>query len=377
VALFRYDAGFFTSAAELLVVGACVVSQGRSRLGPLAGSLRVVLLFGAGCATAFLPWAAYFLAVAPIGDFVFDIVTVPARDYVRMRSLPFPRPDTLDADTILVYLPIAVWAVTGFALLRPPGPSRKPEAVERRWGLLLLLLVSVILYAKGIVRVSPLHLTMSIVPALLLLAVLAPPVRRSMLAAGTYLCLALAGVSALGDLWRVETRRVIPNLVWLGRGEAWQAPKEGEAWRSGSCRTPAGLERLACFTTDQKRVDAVRFVQAHTTPEEAIFSGTGRHDKIFVNDVLFYFLAARPAATKWHHFDPGLQTSAPIQQEIVGEFRARPPRLIILEPEWDEIREPNESARSSGVFVLDEALRAQYRPVARFGDISVEARAVP
>jgi hypothetical protein len=35
---------------------------------------------------------------------------------------------------------------------------------------------------------------------------------------------------------------------------------------------------------------------------------------------MIYFVEKRRPVTKWHQFDPGLQTTATIQTEIVSEF---------------------------------------------------------
>jgi hypothetical protein len=130
---------------------------------------------------------------------------------------------------------------------------------------------------------------------------------------------------------------------------------------------PAGLERLACFRTSSATIDTVLYVQRRTAADDPVFIGVPRHDRIVVNDVLLYFAMDRPPATKWYEFDPGLQTSAPIQQEIVGELQRTKPRLVVIGANWGEVREPNDSAFSSGVTVLDDYIRHTFEPVATFG----------
>ena len=63
----------------------------------------------------------------------------------------------------------------------------------------------------------------------------------------------------------------------------------------------------------------------------------------------------------------GLQTGEGIQQSIVAELTGDDVRYIALTTEFDDIEEPNESARSSGVFVLDDYIRNAYEPAATFG----------
>jgi hypothetical protein len=124
-----------------------------------------------------------------------------------------------------------------------------------------------------------------------------------------------------------------------------------------------------------EEMDASLFVQRLTEPNEPIFVGLGRHDKNFKNDVAFYLLAERPPATKWYHMDPEVQTTKPIQREMVEELRRHCVRVLVLERQWDGVKEPNASALSSGVTFLDEAIHHDYAPVQSFGPISVlEAR---
>jgi hypothetical protein len=117
--------------------------------------------------------------------------------------------------------------------------------------------------------------------------------------------------------------------------------------------------------------EAISYIQEHTSENEGILAGLTRHDKIFCNNVLFYFLSQRSPVTKWDQFDPGVQTTIEIQSEMAGELQERHPRYVVLSSEWDNIEEPNESARSSGVTVLDQYIHANYRAVAAYGPVTI------
>jgi hypothetical protein len=150
------------------------------------------------------------------------------------------------------------------------------------------------------------------------------------------------------------------------------------AYAGDKCHPAAGLERLGCFkidagptTDEQAHFAAIRFVQEITADDERIFVGLESHDRIFANDVLFYFLAKRLSATKWHHFDPGVQTTREIQTEMVGELEAVKPKVIVLKSDWSRVREPNESSVSSGVSILNDFIRACYVLAATFPGIQV------
>jgi hypothetical protein len=56
---------------------------------------------------------------------------------------------------------------------------------------------------------------------------------------------------------------------------------------------------------------------------------------------------------------------------MVEEPRSHCVRVVVLETQWDSATEPNASAVSSGVTLLDDAIRHDYAPVQSFGPISV------
>ncbi len=120
-------------------------------------------------------------------------------------------------------------------------------------------------------------------------------------------------------------------------------------------------------------ISAIQYVQQHTAPEDRIYVGAGRHDKLFLSNVRFYFFAERGSVTKWYDLHPGVQTTAPIQNEIVDAMRRHPPKLVILDVSSDDKHEPNHSSESSGVRTLDEYIVSHYAPKITFGKLIVLA----
>lgn len=123
--------------------------------------------------------------------------------------------------------------------------------------------------------------------------------------------------------------------------------------------------------SDQER--AVEYVVAHTREDEAIFVGNSRHDRIFTNDVGFYFLSGRPSATRFHELFPGVATTLLVQKEIARDIESMGVRCVVL-VHARQSEEPNSSAVSSGVYYLDEFIRSRYTPVARFGKYEIRKR---
>jgi hypothetical protein len=374
--LFRYDVGFYTFAALTLVAAGYVLSRPLPLGVRAADLLRVLLPTYAGLGLVCIPVAAAYVSHNMLHDFLFDVVYFPAEYYRRMRTMPFPSLDTvLEAPAqIGIYLPFFVWLSALSIVLLFRRSAKSPEAIgARHWIMLLLGSLSAIFYLKGLVRPSLIQLALSIVPALMLSAMLLQAKRRSL-----DRLLAIAGCAGLVIVFLptfvaavVDGDAMVQNAIWMAQRSTWSAAGADTPAGLASCRPVSGLQRSACFEIDQSRADAVRYVEAHTRPNDAIFVGLSRHDRILGNDILFYFFGGWTPATKWYHFDPALQTSREIQTEMIGNLQAAKPHYVVLESEWEDFDEPNESAVSSGVTLLDDFLRSNFQPVQVFGKLTV------
>jgi hypothetical protein len=119
--------------------------------------------------------------------------------------------------------------------------------------------------------------------------------------------------------------------------------------------------RAHCVNLDPDELRAVQLIQERTSPGDPLFVGNTRHDKVLYNDALFYFLADRPVATRYHEYSPLVTDTLSVQREMVRDLeRERPPWVVLVG--IPESKEPNASSRSSGVTVLDEWIREHYVP---------------
>jgi hypothetical protein len=55
----------------------------------------------------------------------------------------------------------------------------------------------------------------------------------------------------------------------------------------------------------------------------------------------------------------------------VAELSSKKPPYIVLDSAWDDFKEPNQSAVSSGVGILDDYIHSHFTPVAKFGTVSI------
>lgn len=367
VALFRYDVGFYTLGAHLLLGLTIALRQAGTTSERLRAFVGRAFVYVLGTALVFLLPAGLLLLAGAGPGFLHDIVLYPSRYYARMRELPLPDLRTIRAIPAesAVYLPFAATALGGAYLFITGRQKANPSIVRHHDTALVVVLTALCLFfsIKGLVRVSSIHMLLAIVPSTLLLAVLID--RRWLLSKVGRAGLALAvlvGVVApisqakrLGSLFSRD-----PGVTLASRMLAAEAEPSGDI---GRVLGPAVIARdTAC---------AANYIAASTRPGERIFSGTGRHDKIFVNNMMIYFASGRLPGTHWSHFDPGLQTRADVQELIIADLRRNRVRWVILDSSWDDFIEPNESAKSSGVVVLDNYLRVNYRQVASFDKITV------
>jgi hypothetical protein len=380
IVLFRYDVGFLVCVSLSSILAAFGLIENRHEGTLLAKLMRLLLPFWIGIGLIFVPLAAGYAVAGVVSDFVFQVIQFPSKYYVNTRSLPFPRGIyrsgwdgivQIRLMDLIVYLPLltVLLAMASVAFARDRVAEISGALIVRAWTwkVVLLAALALTLFFKGIVRASALHMALSIIPAFVVLGATAcrsllEPVVRWQQRVTQMLVVVALGLTSIASLHAAGTafRRISQNVRAVLTGELFAADRGQGHSAEGSCRQRDDLERARCFAISDAEAQTIHFIRQNTAANEAIFAGLGRHDKILVNNAAFYFLADRPPATKWYHFDPGLQTSRVIQEEIVAELEARAVRYVVTTSEWDNINEPNESAISSNVLLLDEYIRNNY-----------------
>lgn len=365
-ALFRYDSGFFILVSHCL---ALAIIRWRCTHGLWFKRWFVdCFIYVLASAVIFFPFAISYLAVAPLDAFLHDIFRFPTTHYAEMRGLPFPGPIQLsrDPEEIAVYFPVLVllFAVWVLAAKQPNGCG----SVDRRsWFPLAVMMatLAVMLFYKGLVRVSGLHMMMSIIPATVLAGLVFDQALTRRGWKATLAVMAFIGLAPGLGVARELTLDVLrPQRSLLG----WAITAKP---KSASC---VQVEDLSMFRLGEEYRSVAGFIRYHAAHDERIFVGLGRHDKIFINPQILYFEADRVPGTHWHHFDPGLQTRSDIQASIIEDIKRYNVYWVIRDASFDAVREPNGSALSSGVFTLDRYLDSDYRKVAQTGKVSIWLR---
>lgn len=368
-ALFRHDLGAYGLVAAMpLLLGPAVFRGASSGGGGRSGTAspwRPLLLFAGGVAVAFFLPAAWLLARAPWSEIRFELFTFPFETYSSVRSLPYPplfagslslatflSPGALAAATpgfpfavpLAVHSAALLWAAVRMARA-PRSEGGRPELL----GLASLALLG--LLAQNLARVRPdtVHAMAAVVVSFGVVGAWTRfasesngrALKRAVaLAIGLEIVLALTAATAIG---RVPTAGLWSALT--------VAPDPG---------------RSAGLAAGPSMREAAAFVKAVVPEDQKIFVACGRHDRVFVNEPILYFLAGRLPGSRYHALDPGVATTLPVQEEIVRGFQRHRVEWLIVSTRFDAWNEPNASALSSGVTYLDDYIRSNYGLVRRF-----------
>lgn len=101
-----------------------------------------------------------------------------------------------------------------------------------------------------------------------------------------------------------------------------------------------------------------------------VYVGVSDTSRIFVNNVMLPFLLEQPVATKYHELHTGIVTTAPVQAEVVDELHNTD--YVVL---WDYFEcEPNGGCQSSGVTLVDDYIRANFKQVVVYGNYRILQR---
>lgn len=417
-AIFRHDIGGYTFISSSIVLILYIYLRLSNR--GIMETFKLWCKYLGGTIVGFVPFSLYLLAKVPLKDLIFDLIVFPAKIFPRVRDLPYPS-FNFSFYSFLFYFPIIIYIIVGIFILL--NLSRWRDLNGREWSVVLFWILGVFFFNQARVRSDIPHLLPTIIPAIMLLPslyssklssiwkgdyfikalilfisfLLTLSLYRNALRSfavtvyilpvvlGTILVLAIYIYARLGNISRKSVLKLSSQVlsvilclfivVSFGRKELRNLPLWVFVSFSKPGLVPSQLPRargIYVFENQEYFLStAIKFIQANTKPDEFIFVGNSRHDKIFVNDVMFYFLSERYSATKYHELHPGLATTEEIQREMIDELKRNNVKFIVLWSGAENVNEPNESAISSGVTVLDDFIKMNYVPVMYFGPYKI------
>ncbi|QNI37206.1 hypothetical protein [Edaphobacter albus] len=377
--IFRHDSGFYICFAELLMM-IWIIVQSRTGTPPrelLAILGKQLLIYLTGVVLVAGPVYGVILWHAGFQNLFYDLFYVPGVIYPKVRSLPFLSAETLQqlhhpfswdgriaVESLIVFFPILLMITALLCLLTSRQSRIFPTTWQRQTFSLLFLLAS-LFFVKGLIRVGPVQMIQSIIVCLTVLAVLFGHLSQldrritvSLYITSAYLALC--------------TLPVLSHLVGFARLNLHDTvhPNAPDSFYH-RCHPSAELSRARCILIEPTVAQAVTAIDRRSSPDQPIYVGDGRHDRIFWNDVRLYFLSARRSITRWYDLHPGVQTTRPIQNQIIDSMQRLDPPVIVLNSTWDNTIEPNQSQYSSGVTALDNYIHAHYTPQVVYGNITL------
>lgn len=283
-------------------------------------------LFGVAVVT--LPVAALFSLLVPLDALLQQVIWYPLVGTQIFRRVPGPGLLGLleGADPrswLLYYIPIALIALSVIRWIR-----------ERTIPLTILglLVFATLVRLQTLGRADAFHIAQAAEPAILLAgyAFSAPSRFITRAAAGVAIALPIA--------------LAVSPLIWL------VAPPDlyGQA-----------VERVAAL------------IRSETQPDDRIFAGEIRNDRVFINPLVVYFLADRPTGTRDSMYVPGVTTTAETQQRMIDDLSTSHVGFLALDARYAGCFEATNDSRLPGSTKLDEALATNYRPFADLGAVVV------
>ncbi len=371
--LFRHDIGAYIVIAELTVVGIFVLTASEINDGnKFVILLKSCFLIVAGISCVLGPALVYFFSRSAMGEMTTDLLGFPSI-YYRMRAVAYPQPSFVlpvfgfwnraswIQDRILIpqlpyFLPFIIYPVTGLVLLKKFFSGTVREAPVQSWTALLLLALGCLVFLRAWVRHSQWHL----IPTFICFSILFVWIISVALKRPGWKPFAYAVAAVI--LYLLSIAPVKERILMLG----YIVPDRRYEMNAHRAR--------GIYWGNAPAYDSLlQYIDSNVPEGQKIYVGNTRHDMIFYNDVMIYFLSERESATKYYELHPGLATTQQIQESIVRDIEGAQVRFVVLR-DADENHDPNESSRSSGVFTLDRFIRDHFTQDQRIGAYTVWRR---
>lgn len=338
VVLFRHDFSgylFFSILATLIVTIVKTKSEA-ARSSTIRSALFFLVLFFLTTLVVLI----LLLTYSGWGNFIQQAIEFPATGMREYRFLPYP--GLLDFFGAWKSQWLLAWLVPGlvFAALCNQWIARANQELSKSMAIYTLAIMSLLLTVQAHNRLDTSHAAPSILFALCFLVSAASS--RPLVAQRTY---------------RIVSCGLIAVLFLYSAYAAVDYPSYRNVIECARNRPPQ-----SCMKADESQMQVVEFVNKNFNPTEPVFIGNTRHDKIFVNDASMYFLLGRAIPVKWNEMHPGVVTTRDVQQAIIKQLDERKVNVVVI-ANMPEPQEKNASAVSSGVHVLDDYIKNNYKPV--------------
>ncbi|MBL8000072.1 MAG: hypothetical protein JNL32_15730 [Candidatus Kapabacteria bacterium] len=301
--------------------------------------------------------------IAPLYEQLFSFTT---GDLLSIRHLPLPSPIPIWGNGVSMMSSVKQWlvmgasfygvvAINGFALLqavlRIKTRFTSYDIIQ-----LAISLMGLLFIAQALNRCDHAHCIPQILCAIISSALVIGRETNSVKLKRTIGMACSAGMVLV-------FAAIVPVGIVLAK-----AVTQTPVWKS-HCTLPAsnGVK----FSTDAS--DAAQYVRERSSQQEYAMVVNSRHDKIISTNVMLYFLLERRCPIPYHDIHHGIITRADVQREVIDSLNLKNVQWLIM-TDIGESTEPNLTAVSSGVHLLDTYIRTAYTQEKCFGGYSVWKR---
>jgi hypothetical protein len=369
--LLRWDFGVFGLVALLLTIAWTKTIRVAGDAAATQLALRATATFGVVMGAVYVP--LIFLASDP-ARWLREVLFYQLVEFPKWRTTLFVGPsleqlmrasaagdvyEIFHGLLLVLYLPLPMLAAAAAGVClwkqRPAAGGHQQDAAdqstaERSASVAYLVLTTVLLLNQMRVRTG---LTQGF-----------PAVIAS-------LPLAALGVTRLWNEWKAA--RSAMAVLGFAIAAALFTNTLRSALKPLRTHAPAAIMRATGVTIDMDNYQSMLlYIREHSGAHDPIYSGAIDHSKLFIADSLVYFLAEREPADPFMELEPGIANTEDGQKAIRDALEAKHVPLVVLSDLSHA--EPNLTAVSNGVHLLDEYLAATYREVKRFGNYRVYLR---
>ncbi len=363
---FRHDMAVYLGVAQVLGLAPAIFLRKTDGHQPFIrrvfATVKAALPWVAGAALVMLPLILYFMLNVPAHELLNQLFLFPLIEFPKVRDLPYPRLNWRGS-ALPFYAPFLIYALAlVVALMIFIRHWNDDASYFRAWGIVIVALFGLFGFNQARVRSDIIHTVHFFLVSLTLLPVLLHGWGQKASAAAQTIAAVAVITGFIALIYPVD--RYLEMLNDYKNNAAALAP----AAQANTLPRAAG----ALVTPDQDAV--VREIQRLTKPDEYVYVGLERHDKIFANDVMIYFLMDRRSPTRYQELHPGLVNTEAVQREMIADLEKNRPRYVIKTDMFRWVVEPNDTAKSTKVELLDNYLTKHYRYIKTIGSYTIYAR---
>ena len=363
--LFRHDMAVYLCIAQMF--GALLIMV-HKRVEPNAfgkhtiSIIKGVLPYICGATLVILPISAYFMLHVPLGELANQLLIFPLIEFPKVRGLPYPRL-ACSLDMLPFYAPWLIYAAAlSVAILIMIRQQKNDADVLRASGIVMVAAFGLCGFNQMRVRSDLIHTVQFFLMSLILLPVLFREWRCKSTASarGIVVAAIIIGIIVISNPMKefLHSLRAPGNVRLTSLHEAQ------------TTTLPRSHDLLALPEESSVALE----IRSLTAPDEYVYIGLNQHDKIFINDVMLYFLMDRKCPTRYQELHPGLANTEPVQREMIADLEKHKPRYMVTTDKFDGVVEANDSAKSTHVKLLDTYLSKQYYYIKTIGAYMIYKR---